>query len=249
LPKITTINSIILQIAALKKHFSEFSSLSIKDILEFYISFDETVKKATVKWRIYKLIEKGVLKRIGRGKYALGEQIIFTPEITSDIESIYSIVDKQFPYLEKSIWTTKWLNQWMLHIPNKHLIILDVEKDAEENVFYHLKESKKNVFIHTEEDIINKYADDDTDIVIIKNLITDSPLQKIKRVEVPTLEKIMVDLIVDTRLFSAYQDKDLDSIIENAFEYYTINIDRLLRYASRRRKKDIVANRIGKNRL
>ena len=58
----------------------------------------------------------------------------------------------------------------MLHIPNKHLIILDVEKDAEENVFYHLKESKKNVFIHTEEDIINKYADDDTDIVIIKNL-------------------------------------------------------------------------------
>ncbi len=194
------------------------------------------------------MIEKGVLKRIGRGKYALGEQIIFTPEITSDIESIYSIVDKQFPYLEKSIWTTKWLNQWMLHIPNKHLIILDVEKDAEENVFYHLKESKKNVFIHTEEDIINKYADDDTDIVIIKNLITDSPLQKIKRVEVPTLEKIMVDLIVDTRLFSAYQDRDLDSIIENAFEYYTINIDRLLRYASRRRKKDIVANRIGKNR-
>ncbi len=199
--------------------------------------------------RIYKLIEKGVLKRIGRGKYTLGEQIIFTPEITSDIESIYSIVDKQFPYLEKSIWTTKWLNQWMLHIPNKHLIILEVEKDAEENVFYHLKESKKNVFLHTEEDIINKYADDDTDIVIIKNLITDAPLQKVKRVEVPTIEKIVVDLIVDTGLFSAYQDRDLDSIIENAFEYYTINVDKLLRYASRRRKKELVVNRIGKNRL
>ena len=207
------------------------------------------MKKTTVKWRIYKLIEAGVLKRVGRGKYSLGVQKIFTPKITSDIESIYSIVDKQFPYLEKSIWTTKWLNQWMLHIPNTHLIILEVEKEAEENVFYHLKESRKNVFLYTEEGIINKYADDNTDIVIIKNQITDSPLQNIKTVEVPTLEKIVVDLIIDTELFSAYQDRDLDSIIENAFEYYTINRDKLLRYASRRRKKEFVANRIGKNKL
>ncbi len=59
----------------------------------------------------------------------------------------------------------------------------------------------------------------------------------------------MVDLIVDTELYSAYQGRDLDSIIENAVEYYTINNDKLLRYANRRRKKDIVVNRIGKNML
>lgn len=243
--KNTTINS-RLQIEAFKKYFSEFETISLTNIFEFYKSFDRNVKKAAVKWRIYKLIETGVLKRIGRAKYSLGEQKIFTPEITLNIESIYSIVDKQFPYLEKSIWTTKWLNQWMLHVPNKHLIILEVEKDAEENVFFHLKESQKNVFLHTEEGIIDMYADDDHDVIIIKNLVTDSPLQKIKNIQVPTIEKIMVDLIVDTELFSAYQGRDLDSIIESTFEYYTINKDKLRRYASRRGKKDMLASMVQK---
>ena len=247
--KIIIINSKKLQITDFKKHFLDVNLFGVKDIYAFYLKYDKEVKQTTINWRIYKLIDLGILKRVGRGKYSLGEQKIFTPEITSDIESIYSMVGKQFPYLEKSIWTTKWLNQWMLHIPNTHLIILEVEKEAEENVFYHLKESRKNVFLYTEEGIINKYADDDTDIVIIKNLITDSPLQNIKTVEVPTIEKIVVDLIVDTELFSAYQGRDLDSIIENAVEYYTINNDKLLRYANRRRKKDIVVNRIGKNML
>ncbi len=247
--KIIIINSKKLQITDFKKHFLDVNLFGVKDIYAFYLKYDKEVKQTTINWRIYKLIDLGILKRVGRGKYSLGEQKIFTPEITSDIESIYSMVGKQFPYLEKSIWTTKWLNQWMLHIPNTHLIILEVEKEAEENVFYHLKESRKNVFLYTEEGIINKYADDDTDIVIIKNLITDSPLQNIKTVEVPTIEKIVVDLIVDTELYSAYQGRDLDSIIENAVEYYTINNDKLLRYANRRRKKDIVVNRIGKNML
>lgn len=235
--KIIIINSKKLQITDFKKHFLDVNLFGVKDIYAFYLKYDKEVKQTTINWRIYKLIDLGILKRVGRGKYSLGEQKIFTPEITSDIESIYSMVGKQFPYLEKSIWTTKWLNQWMLHIPNTHLIILEVEKEAEENVFYHLKESRKNVFLYTEEGIINKYADDDTDIVIIKNLITDSPLQNIKTVEVPTIEKIVVDLIVDTELYSAYQGRDLDSIIENAVEYYTINNDKLLRYANRRRKR------------
>ena len=54
----------------------------------------------------------------------------------------------------------------------------------------------------------------------------------------------MVDLLLDIDLFSAYQGRDLDSIIENCFEHYTINKDKMLRYADRRGKKNFVAKRI-----
>jgi len=78
-------------------------------------------------------------------------------------------------------------------------------------------------------------------------LITDAPLQDVEQVKVPCIEKILVDLIVDTELYATYQGRDLDSIIENAFQYNTIKKDTLLRYANRRRKKPFVKERIYKN--
>lgn len=135
----------------------------------------------------------------------------------------------------------------MLHIPNNYETIIEVEKGAEDNVFYFLSNIRKNVFLNPSKDILDKYANRNESIVIIKNLITDAPLQNIKQVKTPRIEKILVDLIVDTELYTAYQGRDLDSIIENAFQYNTIKKDTLLRYADRRRRKPFVKERIYKN--
>jgi len=48
-------------------------------------------------------------------------------------------------------------------------------------------------------------------------------------------------------LYTAYQGRDLGSIIENAFQYNTIKKDTLLRYADRRGKKLFVKEKIYKN--
>ena len=79
-------------------------------------------------------------------------------------------------------------------------------------------------------------------------MVTGSPLQEVDSVQIPSIEKILVDLIVDNELLSAYQGRDLTSIIENAFEYNTINMDTLLRYAGRRRKRTMVADLINDKR-
>jgi len=134
----------------------------------------------------------------------------------------------------------------MLHIPNNYETIIEVEKGSEENVFYFLSDIQENVFLNPSKDILDKYANRNESIVIIKNLITDAPLQDVEQVKIPSIEKILVDLIVDIRLFTGYQGRDLDSIIENAFQYNTINKDTLLRYAERRRKKLFVKERIYK---
>ncbi len=134
----------------------------------------------------------------------------------------------------------------MLHIPGAYETIIEVEKGSEDNVFYFLSETYNNVFINPQKDILNKYAKSNEPVIIIKNLVTDSPLQKIGKVQIPTIEKIIVDLIADRELYSTYQGRDLDSIIENAFAYNTINEDKLFRYANRRKKEPIVYQLINK---
>ena len=122
----------------------------------------------------------------------------------------------------------------MLHIPSTHKTIIEVEKGTEDSVFYFLSDIRKNVFLNPSRDILDKYAQENTNQIIIKNLVTDAPLQKINNLRIPTLEKIIVDLILDVETLSEYQGRDLESIIENAYQFHSIQENKLLRYASRR---------------
>lgn len=190
------------------------------------------------------MVEKGILKRVGRGKYQLGTQNTFSPHLSKELISIYKKIDAKFPYLEKSIWNTSWLNQWMLHIPNVNMLFIEVEKGSEENVFYFLSSIQKNVFLNPSEELLLRYANNNKTIYIIKNLVSGAPIQEIKKVRVSTIEKIVVDLIIDKKMLSAFQEKDLENILDNVFDYYTINEDKLLHYANRRGKKELVKNSI-----
>jgi len=230
------INTDKLHIETFKNHFVSIKSMSVKDIVDFYRKYDSNIKKSTVSWRIVTLVNTGIIQRVGRGKYKLGKQKEFTPLISKEIEHLYSKLKEEYPFLNISIWSTQWITQWMLHIPGSYETIIEVEKGSEENIFYFLSDIQDNVFLNPSKDILNKYANTSEPIIIVKNLVTGSPLQIVENVQIPSIEKILVDLIVDDELYSAYQSRDLYSIIENAYEYNTINKDKLLRYANRRTK-------------
>jgi DNA-binding Lrp family transcriptional regulator len=198
------------------------------------------VKKNTVNWRIYKLLEKGIIQRIGRGKYRLGKHRGFNPLINKTIKNLYAILKKEYPYLDISIWSTEWISQWMLHVPGINKIIIEVEKGTEDSVFYFLSDIRKNVFINPTRDILDKYTHENKDQIIIKNLITDAPLQKINNLQIPAIEKILVDLILDVKTFPEYQGRDLESIIDNIYQFHSVQEDKLLRYANRRGKRDFI---------
>jgi 3-deoxy-D-manno-octulosonic acid (KDO) 8-phosphate synthase len=58
---------------------------------------------------------------------------------------------------------------------------------------------------------------------------------------VPTLEKILVDIIADDALFSAQQG-ELEFIFKSAFDKYNINKSKMKRYASRRNREAEIKN-------
>jgi hypothetical protein len=60
-----------------------------------------------------------------------------------------------------------------------------------------------------------------------------------RKIEVytPLLEKILVDLFAEEKLFYLYQGNELAHIFENAIKLYTVNFTKLLSYARRRKKE------------
>jgi hypothetical protein len=58
------------------------------------------------------------------------------------------------------------------------------------------------------------------------------------RISKSTIEKILVDIFCDDVIFSAQQGAEKRTIFKEAFAKYTINQNKMLRYADRRRKKE-----------
>jgi hypothetical protein len=138
-------------------------------------------------------------------------------------------------------------NEFMLHIPAKSITILQVEKEALEPVYDFLKEEKhKDVFIQPQEKEIERYIYESKKPVVLLPLVSKSPLQKVNKVTTTTLEKLIVDLYSDQKLFAAFQGSELAHIVNNAYNRYAIDFTKLLHYA-KRRKKDLELIRLFKD--
>ena len=102
----------------------------------------------------------------------------------------------------------------------------------------------KEVFLNPDEKAIDFYIAESNQAIIIKKLLTRAPLTKRTEKDInfyiPTIEKILVDLFAEERLFYYLQGSELMHIYENALTNFTINFTKLFSYAKRReREQDI----------
>ena len=202
------------------------------------MKIEPKIKTTTINWRVYYLVQAGVLNRIGRGKFAIGGNRIYLPEISAKIKSIHSKLKKEFPYLRICIWNTSSFNEFMIHQPGRFYILIEVDKDASQSVFFYLKENKFSVFIDPTKDLIEKYIPDEKETLIVKSLVSEAPVQIINRINIATIEKMLVDIFCDDVIFAAQQGSEMRIIFKEAMIKYSVNENRMLRYADRRRKKD-----------
>lgn len=139
----------------------------------------------------------------------------------------------------------------MLHQPGRFYNLVEVEKEGMESLFYFLKDKNMPVYLDPSPELIRRYISDEKNPWIVTLLITESPTQEVNGINTVTLEKILVDIFCDEPLFDAQRGSEMDRIFKEAFEKYAISESKMLRYASRRRKKqelETYLNRISKYR-
>jgi hypothetical protein len=210
--------------------------------MKFYRALEPEVKKSAVNWRIYTLMQEGILNRVGRGRFSLGKGNAYTPELSNKLNSVYKKIKSDFPFLTVCLWSTSVFNEFMLHQPGRYYQLIEVEKDALESVFFYLKDRNYSVFMEPSEELIRRYMIDEKESWIVKTLVTEAPTQIVNGITTVTIEKLLVDIFCDPVIFNAQQGSEMNQIFFEAFEKYSISESKMLRYASRRRKKKELDN-------
>jgi hypothetical protein len=72
-------------------------------------------------------------------------------------------------------------------------------------------------------------------------------MQKVEGVTLPSLEKLIVDLYSDQKIFAAFQGSELAHMVNKAHERYAIDFTKLFQYAKRRRRDLEIRRFFGEN--
>lgn len=217
-------------------------SFQRQELLLDVVRHNLDINQRTIDLQLSRLIASNVILRTGRGNYKLMEkkQPFFTYQPSEEEKTIYQKLKLQFPFSEMCVWSPKVLSSFMLHIPNVNYILVDVEKDGIEPVFNALQQlqPKRQILMTPTSKDCDRYLIG-TDAIVVRQLIGESPITQSDGCTVPCIEKILVDAISDNELRFA-NSSEIYNIFANVRERFNVNISKLMRYASRRNRKEKV---------
>jgi hypothetical protein len=213
-----------------------------KDLLADIASQQPDINKRAVDLQLSRLVASGVILRKERGIYTLAENVLpeYTYRPSEDEKNLFRQLKQIFPLLDFCVWSPRILASFMIFLPNINYILVDVEKVGVESVFNALQglELGRNVLMTPSLKECNLYLWG-TNAIVVRQLIGQSPLTVVDGCVVPRIEKVLVDLVGDNELFFA-SGSEMYNIYEFARERVNVNMSKLLRYASRRNRKDKV---------
>ena len=140
----------------------------------------------------------------------------------------------------ESLLTDKFVGMNHCITDTQRNLIVEVPKSLCESVRSALKKQFPDVAL-----IKNAYPmmEDLHDFILIKPIISESPVFEQYGVLTPELEKMLVDRDSDKE-YGHLTDAAIQKEFQRAFEIYSVNTSRLLRYAGRKGKKEEIMNRV-----
>ena len=208
-----------------------------EELWEFWRKRDYDLNRNTYYRRVNRLKKEAGLTEILNNTYTLIKKPDFHPPKKKILKRITNLFKSRFTEIDYCTWSTAWLHEFMIHQPGRQFIIFETEKDVTESAFFLFRSPKRQVFLNTDNTTIDYLFMEDKEVIAVKSLITRSPLLIQEKISIPSLEKILIDVFCDTKLFSPYSGRELSNIYKYALKKYHINYSRLLNYADRRNKK------------
>jgi hypothetical protein len=170
----------------------------------------------------------------GKGWYST-IQTPFTPHYES-IREVVRQLEKQFPQLYYSVWSTEQLQPFAHHLMNRCTTFVYTETDAIRSVTEFLQSQQYTVYSNPKQADVEKYVAASNRKIIVRALVTEEPVDG----HYATIEKVLVDLFLEKDRLFLMDGAEYKRIFEGLIFSNRINIGRLLRYAARREIKSSV---------
>jgi len=223
---------------------------SRKELIANLKSQNQLENPASLSEQLNRLLRSGQLIRLEHGIYTLPDKTKndFSIVCSEEMKRINQQLKNQFPFATYCIWPGSTLLPYMHHLPSLGFMLIDVEREVAESVFNLLNSnSSKRIYLMPSLTDFERYINTN-EAVIIRSLISESPLQLVDGIYTPLVEKILVDIVGDVE-FSFLQGVEINYVYNTIFEKHNINKNKLLRYASRRGRKQLVEDLLKTNKL
>ena len=211
-----------------------------KDFMQWFAESHPDGSARSMDIAMQQMVAQGTLVRTGYGVFRLGEGVkpIYRPTVSEEMKRLYDEVKKLYPYTNLCIWQASELGAFMQHVPNLDVLILEVEKVAAEAVYEDVRGLAEGrvVLLNPSEREYRLYASGQR-ALLVKDLVSEGPVQEVDGVTVPQLEKILVDATVAPELEFA-RGGEIFTVFENAGEMYEVGRKTMLRYATRRGQRE-----------
>lgn len=208
---------------------------SVDDLIS---SVAKGIERNTLSWHLSNLCKLGKLRRIGRGLYSTQIKTAYHVKASKKVRSLYHSLHKDFPFADFCLYDGSLLTPLLHDLSPNSTIYIETNRDVTESVFNCLSQKYQGrLFLAPTKEMTSKYIDLSQENIIIKPLITESPLTEDNGVPMPTLEKMLVDTRVDADFFYLHGYENME-MLRTAISHYDVNRTRLLRYADRRNEKE-----------
>lgn len=216
-------------------NLSNKESFSRSDlILEISRKDGREVGEARFKAILQKFLKDGRIVRVGRNAYCVAEDgiMVYSYNYSALACDVAELIEEKHPYLDFSMAELIQLNEFVNHQLAHNVVFVSVEDNLGDFVFDTLKEKYPGkVLINPTTEIYHQYWCDD--MIVIQKLISEAPMGHKDRWHI-RLEKLLVDLMVDSLLKKSVSEAEYATIFEEAFAKYAIEESCLFRYAKRR---------------
>lgn len=190
----------------------------------------------TVVTRIHALEKKGIIRLTGRGEYARGAKMAYRAEISDWMRKVSGICDG----LVGVDYCLSGKRPGPGKMPYDGNLLLEVHKEHIAEALALLRENGQKALPYRDALPVLEQLDG---FVIVRPMVSGSVVLNMEGVPVPSLEKMLVDLVADSgRLFIA--PDAIQKNFQRAFEVYAVNRSRLMRYAGRRNVQKAVSEHI-----
>jgi hypothetical protein len=228
-------NTDILHFAITNRQFTR------KELIAYLEKQKKNVSPNALSIQLDRLLKNNELIRLERGVYGLPatSKKGFMAFVSDEIKQLNLQLKTQFPFVNFCVWSSKTIAPYMHHVPSLNYTYIDVERDVTESVFDFLNNnSSVRIFLCPDQDDFSRYING-TESIIVRTLISEAPLQVLEGFNTPSIEKILVDAADDVE-FDFLQGAEITYFYRNVAERHNINKSKLMRYATRRGRRQEV---------
>lgn len=178
---------------------------------------------------LHQAVKQGIVHDAGRGWYSR-----LSEPVKLDVQHVAKLVknvEKAFPLLDFTVWSTAQINPWMHHLLAQPVTFLHAEADTLESIGDALRALGWDVAVNPKPSVGPASVRPGPKMVVLRPSMSKQPPSEGRQAPV---EKIIVDLIVESQRLALMDISEAQGVAAALVNAFLIQIPVIQRYAASR---------------